>query len=113
MGSVETPEVEIKPINKVLRLFRKENQLTLSELAQKLGFSDTYIGDIENGHREVSRLILDAYSDFFGIPRSYFELCAENNITEKDQWHMYHILEKEFKKMQKRVHSEVSRISRT
>lgn len=56
-----------------LKLLRKQQKLTQKELAKKLKLSPTYISDIENGRiKMASNETLKKFSDYFGLPISYF-----------------------------------------
>lgn len=51
-----------------LRTLRKQHNLTMRELADKLGLSTHgYIGDLESGRRQPSLELAVKIADFFGV----------------------------------------------
>ena len=58
---------EIHRILKYLRLYSNYTQQELSEL---IGFSKSYISEVETGKKEPSFLMLNSYSKIFAIPVS-------------------------------------------
>lgn len=85
-----------------LRKFRKENKLTMVQLGEKLGYSHSYISNIETGKLNVSDNILDKLTEVFGINTEHFK--SYNEILEvkeaageyKTNWkeRYYNLLEK-------------------
>lgn len=56
--------------NNVYRMLRISMDLSVDELANKLGISRSYIFAIENKDIEPSKKIIKLYSNFFGINRN-------------------------------------------
>ena len=54
-----------------IKHFRKNKGLTQKEFANKLGYSDAFLSDIERGKAEPSREFLKKMKLVFGIPSDY------------------------------------------
>lgn len=69
-------------LNKALKLLRVFNELSQTEMAQKLGVNKSWISEIENGHKEPTLSLLQNYADVLDIPLSsilFFSEHIENN----------------------------------
>ena len=69
-------------MNQILKLLRIANDITMDELALKLGISKSYISSIESGNRRVTEDLLKNYSKVFKIPQKtllFFEETANKN----------------------------------
>lgn len=64
-------------MNRALRLIRVYHDLNLSDAAQRIGLSKSYISEIERGRKKVSLDVLTKYSLAFDIPISSMMLFAE------------------------------------
>ena len=64
-------------MNRALRLIRVYHDLSLSDAAQRIGLSKSYISEIERGRKKVSLEVLTKYSLAFDIPISSMMLFAE------------------------------------
>lgn len=64
--------------HEALRLIRQFHNLTLTEVAEKIGVSKSYLSQIENGHRKPSLELLEGYAATFKMPLSGILLFAEN-----------------------------------
>ena len=64
-------------MNQALRLIRVYHDLNLSDAAQRVGLSKSYISEMERGRKKVSLDVLEKYSTAFDIPISSFMLFAE------------------------------------
>ena len=64
-------------INRALRLIRVYHDLSLSDAAQRIGLSKSYISEIERGRKKVSLDVLNKYSLAFDIPISSMMLFSE------------------------------------
>ena len=90
MSSVQKANID-KVFGKVLRDFRKKNNLTQEELSEKLGISLKYISRIENGNNGVKTETLIKYMNILGItPNTIFmdlltnpEAAKNAKISEK------------------------------
>ena len=54
--------------NNYLKLLRKSHCLTQDELAKKLGISQTYYSQVENGQRRPSIALWHKIHGFFNVP---------------------------------------------
>ena len=64
-------------MNKAIRLIRAYHDLNLSEVADRVGLSKSYISEMERGHKKVSIDVLEKYAEAFDIPMSSLMLFAE------------------------------------
>lgn len=64
-------------LNEALRLVRVYHDLSKAELARELGFSRSFITELEAGHKKVTLETLERYSSYFEIPVSSLMLFAE------------------------------------
>ena len=64
-------------INKALLLIRDFHGLRQSELAKQLEISNSYLSEIERGHKDPSLGLLAKYERLFGIPVSSILLFSE------------------------------------
>ncbi|WP_417494640.1 helix-turn-helix transcriptional regulator [Maricaulis sp.] len=65
-------------ISEALRLLRVFHDLKQKELAEKLGVSNSYVSEIENGNRTPSLDVIERYAETFRIPVSSIMFFAEN-----------------------------------
>lgn len=54
-------------VHEQLKFIRKHHNLTQKELGGKLGISNTYLSEIENGNRRIHIDLLEKYSEIFEI----------------------------------------------
>lgn len=64
-------------MNEALRLVRVYHDMSKSELARALGYSRSFITELEGGRKKVTLDTLQRYSDYFDIPMSSLMLFAE------------------------------------
>ncbi|RMF10778.1 MAG: XRE family transcriptional regulator [Alphaproteobacteria bacterium] len=64
-------------LNKALRLIRVYHDMNLSDAAERVGLSKSYISEMERGHKKVTLDVLEKYSAAFDIPVSSLMLFAE------------------------------------
>lgn len=64
-------------LNKALRLIRVYHDMSKAELARALGFSRSFITELEAGNKKVTLETIERYSDYFEIPASSIMLFAE------------------------------------
>jgi transcriptional regulator with XRE-family HTH domain len=64
-------------INRALYFIRDFHGLAQSELASRLGISNSYLSEIENSKKDVSLDLLRKYEELFGIPVSSIMLFSE------------------------------------
>lgn len=74
-------------IGEFLRKKRKEKKLTLKQLANEIGLSQTYLSQIELGDRNVSADILEKISQKLGVP--YIELLEIAGYLNKRDMEEY------------------------
>lgn len=67
----------MKLINEALRLVRAYHDMSLTQLAEALGISKSYLSEIEHNKKAVTLELLDRYSAYFDIPKSSLLLFAE------------------------------------
>lgn len=63
--------------NEALKLVRQFHRLSLTETAEKIGISKSYLSAIENGHKKPTLEILKAYATAFSMPVSQLMLFDE------------------------------------
>ena len=64
-------------LNEALRLVRVYHDMSKAELARELGFSRSFITELEAGNKKVTIETLERYSIYFDIPISSLMLFAE------------------------------------
>ncbi len=64
-------------LHEVLKRLRVFNQMTQSEVAEKLGVSKSQVSEIEAAKRNISAKVVQKYSDIFGINVSLIYLLSE------------------------------------
>lgn len=65
-------------IGEALRLLRIFNGYKSTELAEKLGISQSYVSEIENNKKQPTMDILDKYANIFEMKKSTLLLFAES-----------------------------------
>ena len=63
--------------NEALKLVRQFHRLNLTETANRLGISKSYLSLIENGHKQPTLELVEAYAKVFNMPVSQLMLFAE------------------------------------
>lgn len=63
--------------DEALKLVRQFHRLSLTETAEKLGISKSYLSLIENGHKKPTLELLEAYGKAFNMPVSQLLLFDE------------------------------------
>lgn len=64
-------------LKEALRLTRVYHDMSKAELARELGFSRSFITELESGSKKVTIETLQRYADYFDIPVSSLMLFAE------------------------------------
>ena len=73
-------------IGERIRYYRKMNNITQIELAEKLGVASGYISNIEQGNRNPSLEMLVQICDWFGVELTdVYPLGAIKEMTPKEQ----------------------------
>ena len=67
-------------IGQLIRSLRKGNNLSMSDLAQKLDISQASISRIESGIQEANYTLLGEICEQFGLTLSSFFLLLENKV---------------------------------
>ena len=62
-----------------LKELRKENNLTIVDLAEKIGFSKSIISYWENGKKEPTLSAIESLSYFFGVDSDYLIGLSDRN----------------------------------
>lgn len=70
-------------IGRALKLIRKYHNLTLDQLNERLGYSKSFISEIERGKKNPSLEVLKTYSEGFDMPLSSILFFAENQGEDK------------------------------
>lgn len=88
MGRKENPiagsDTATPTIGGRLRQLRRLHNMTLQELAERLGYTKPYLSAVENGTNKPSRAILAAYAKAFNVPLA--ELAGEDDdLPESEQ----------------------------
>ena len=66
-----------------LRLMRVFHDMKQTELAARLGISNSHLSEIESGRKQPTLALIDRYSSVFEIPRSSILFFAESLETPK------------------------------
>jgi transcriptional regulator with XRE-family HTH domain len=70
----------MKPtLNNALRLVRIYHDLTQAETARRIGFSKSYVSEIEAGNKKVTIEVLERYAGAFKMPISSLMIFAEHS----------------------------------
>ena len=64
-------------IGETLRLLRIFNDYTMTEMSQKVGLSQSYISELENGKKQPSLEIIEKYATVFDMKPSTLLLFSE------------------------------------
>ena len=64
-------------LSEALRLIRVFHDMKQTELAPRLGISNSYLSEIESGKKEIKIELIERYSSEFGIPSSSILFFAE------------------------------------
>lgn len=75
----------LKYIGKQVRLERKKIDLSQEEFAYKTGLHRTFIGDIENGKRNISISTLEKITAPINMDISEFFSLVEKNLKENEK----------------------------
>lgn len=67
----ERTEADIKATKERMKKLRISGRMTQQELADKLRYELETIKKAENGKRDISKNVLTAYQDHFGVSRDY------------------------------------------
>lgn len=70
-------------IGETLRLLRIFNDYTMTEMAQKIGLSQSYLSELESGKKKPSLEIIEKYANAFEMKPSTLLLFSES--LEKDE----------------------------
>ena len=65
-------------LHRALRLLRTYHQLKQTDLADRLGISNSYLSEIEKGVKAPSMELLVAYATYFKMPVSSILLFSES-----------------------------------
>lgn len=68
----------LSSIGKILRIIRKEKDMTQEKLAFQAGVHPTYIGQVERGEKNITITNLKAILDCLGISLSEFFFIYDN-----------------------------------
>jgi transcriptional regulator with XRE-family HTH domain len=99
--SKEKKQAELKPINRMLKWLRTSEDLTKTELSERIPVSLTYISEIETGKKTPSLKVIGYYGEYFNIRTSSLIYLAEETITDSDSNLLFKILEKKEDKNEK------------
>lgn len=64
-------------IGRVLKIIRIANDLSIVELARKVGVSNTYICELEKGKKQASQKILDRILAHYNLNKDNLELFVK------------------------------------
>lgn len=80
----------IAMLSEALRLIRVFHDLKQGELAKRIGISNSYLSEIENGQKKPSLDLLKKYETVFNIPVSSIIFFSENlKETKPSKTHSY------------------------
>lgn len=72
-------------LNEALRLIRVYHDMSKAELARALGFSRSFITELEAGNKKVTLETIERYSGYFEIPASSIMLLPSGQETRTFQ----------------------------
>ena len=72
-------------IGETLRLLRVFNDYTTIEMSKKVGLSQSYISELENGKKQPSLEVIEKYANIFDMKPSTLLLFSES--LENDEVH--------------------------
>lgn len=65
-------------LNEALRLIRVYHDMKQSEAAAKLGISNSYLSEVEKGHKKPTLELVERYAEVYEIPASSIMFFSEN-----------------------------------
>ncbi len=76
-------------LGEALRLLRVFHDTKQVELCSELGFSKSYLSEIESGKKNPTLNVVNKYSDYFGISASKIMLFSEkiDGFSKKSEIH--------------------------
>ena len=80
---IADPEGGMKSFGETLEGRRKELNLTKNELAQAIGWPESYIESIESGNNRVPEEFARDFAKALKLPTAFFELSASEAIGQK------------------------------
>jgi transcriptional regulator with XRE-family HTH domain len=63
--------------SRALKLIREYHRLSRTELAERIGFSKSYVSEIERGNKKPTMDVIERYAQTFRMPMSSLLLFAE------------------------------------
>jgi transcriptional regulator with XRE-family HTH domain len=76
-----------KMYSRALKLIREYHRLSRTELAERIGFSKSYVSEIERGNKKPTMDVIERYAQTFRMPMSsllLFAECSDNDApTER------------------------------
>jgi len=63
--------------SRALKLIREYHRLSRTELAERIGFSKSYVSEIERGNKKPTIDVIERYAHTFRMPMSSLLLFAE------------------------------------
>ena len=64
-------------IPRALKYIRQFHDVPAAQLANQLGYSKSYISEIESGNKRINMDVIEKYSEFFDIPISSIFILSE------------------------------------
>lgn len=94
-------DVEVKGLNigELIKMERKNNELTLREMGLEIGLSHSYLSQIESGQRKASPELLEKISKALNVDYMYL-LTTAGYIDEPNDNFYEHLEIDEFRKME-------------
>jgi hypothetical protein len=72
-----------------LRMLRQEAKITLTAMAERLGYSMPYLSSLENGSRPVARNLMKAYEQVLGRPSGIAERVSPASTAASGDGHQH------------------------
>lgn len=66
-----------------LRELRRRNKVTVSQIAEFVGISNTYYYELEKSEKRLNETLLRKFSDFYKVPIDY--ILGHTNSRDKNQ----------------------------
>jgi transcriptional regulator with XRE-family HTH domain len=93
MGSARTNKERLT-ISRMLKLLRSVEDISATNLASKIGFSSAYISELENGKKEPTLKVLNAYGEYFGISAANLLYIQEEGLHDSNAELVVRLFEK-------------------
>jgi DNA-binding XRE family transcriptional regulator len=91
MGRHDNPVEKKQTQGAQLRMLRQEAKITLTAMAERLGYSMPYLSSVENGSRPVAPSLTKAYEQALGRPSGIAEQGRAASFAVSGERHQHSI----------------------